>query len=87
MEEARIQAEKLAVEHVTEPRKRVPVASVARRKGPPDAIKGKSPPDLLVFHDVLVIVKVDEVTAKNWTVGRYRDRRKGGTDHDDSDAS
>ena len=51
-----VQPIKLAVQHVGNPRQRVPVAGMGRSKGPPNTIRGQARTHMGILNDVFIIV-------------------------------
>lgn len=64
----------LAIEHVREPRHRMPVRSVAQMKRPPNIFPRQPAADVGVVDDVIRIVDVGEFEVSRLPIDRERDR-------------
>lgn len=56
-------AENLGIEHVGNPRERMPIGSVKMGEGPRDALKGETARDHRIVADVFGVVVIDEVKS------------------------
>jgi len=80
----RAQAEELGVEHVRDPRQRMPVRRRARAEGPTQAVDRESRADVVVVGDVDRVVQADEARVQDRGVRRGR-RERESERHDDAD--
>jgi len=65
-------AEDLTVEHVREPRQRVPVAAVTVGKGPEEAAPSDPAADMVVLRDVGQVVPIQELKAPSRPIDQKR---------------
>ena len=70
---AGVKAEKADIEHVGEPRQRVPVRRGECREGPPDSLPRESLPDDGIVRHVERIVIIDEAEIPDLPVDPCRD--------------
>ena len=77
---AGIFAIKLPVNHVRDPRERVPIGRVEAGKRPLDALRGYSLLHFPVLHHIVVIVQRYEIVAPHTTVGKNGGRHKNEAD-------
>ncbi len=58
-----VQAKELAIQHVGEPRQRMPIRGVKRCTGPNNPLEGQPIPDHWVLIHITVIIEIDELTV------------------------
>ena len=63
-----IKAIKLGVQHVRQPCQRVPIGYIGSSKGPNDTLAGQSFVHVMIFDDVLIIVKIDKLEVSHLPV-------------------
>ena len=73
-------AVELPVDHVGDPRERMPVRRMKRCKRPLDALRGYPPLHLRVLYHIVVIVQRYEIVAPHTTVGKNGGRHKNEAD-------
>ena len=78
---ARPQPEKLAIEHVGEPRQRLPVGGQRGGECPSDGLRVESLPDERVVDDGSGIVEHDEIVPNNGAEGRNGQPNEQGVDY------
>ena len=69
----RIQTEELAVDHVCDPRERVPVRGVKRGERPTKSREGNSAIHHRIFFDVRIVIESDELMADHLRINTKRD--------------
>lgn len=68
----RVQAAQLIVQHVREPSQGMPVAGVAGIERVFHSLPSQAAVDPLVVHDIVRVIKVDEIIPEDWVI-RHRD--------------
>ncbi len=64
MRAARIDAEELAIEHVRNPRERLPTGEVSVSKSPDDSSRREPAVEMRISYDVGGPIEIDELVAK-----------------------
>ena len=67
-----VQPVKLAIQHVRQPRQRMPVAEIHRRERPLKAVARNATANMRVVGHVKRIVEVDEIKCDDWEINRRR---------------
>src|ERR1043166_9004210 len=80
---ARVQAVYLAVGHVRQPGKRVPIAGIAALEGPNQPRPGQPGSHVWIFSDVLRIIEGDELMTGHRPEAGQRDEAKQQANADD----
>src|SRR5438874_4440028 len=79
---AGIQSKQLAIEHVRNRRKRMPVSANDVRKCPTDSVNAQTPRNLGILVDVIRIVEINERKARGLSKYKPRDRDEDETNDD-----
>jgi hypothetical protein len=79
---SRLYAKQLDIQHVGEPRERMPVCHGYRREGPEESFPGKAALDDGILRNVVRIIVLNEIVVYNLPVNRSGKKHEGDNDTD-----
>lgn len=78
---SRIQREQLAIQHVRDPRERMPIRGMSVSKGPNDPLHFEAREDVRVLIHIFFVVVIDEVVSEGLTENEPGDGEKKNADN------